>query len=159
MTKTYEQADRHTREYIAEMMRTRRPDLAAAKVTVSALMVGGGLKHHGYASHAAIKVNSLKDRAEGKADCTIELDGDNYAEWKPQEKAAIVHHELLHLELVKDEGGRVEKDDLGRPKLKIRLHDIEIGGFTEIIEQYRESAPEAQAIANAAEYVQGMFKF
>lgn len=161
MAKTYTQGDEKVVAQIAAVMKKHRPDLTEAGVTVSALMVGGGLKHHGYAAHAVVNINSLKDRVEGKADCTIQFDDDEsgYDSWPSAQRTAILHHELYHLELVRGSNGNVEKDDVGRPKLTMRLHDVEIGGFEEVIKAHGEAAPEAQQIANAQKFVQGLFKF
>ncbi len=161
MPKTYEVADKPVLEFIEATMRKYHSGLVEARVTVAALMVGGGLKHHGYAACAVVKINSLKDRVEGKEDVTIEIDGDQdgWERWPVTRCEAVIDHELNHLIVVKDEGGRVKRDDAGRPKLRLRLHDVQIGGFEDVIERHKEHAVEAQAIANAQNLVQGFFKF
>ena len=41
----------------------------------------------------------------------------------------MLDHELHHMEVKLDEEGVVIRDDLKRPKLKLRKHDVEVGWF------------------------------
>lgn len=161
--KTYTTAGKELLARIGLILRRWHPKLADAGVTVSALLCAGGLKHHGYPAHAVVKINSLKDRVEGKADCTITFDDDGYDDWPESQQAAVIDHELEHLELVTwvDGNGmtKPKRDDCGRPVLRMRPHDVEIGGFASIIDRHKEAAVEAQAIAAAQKYVQGLFAY
>jgi hypothetical protein len=159
MAKVYTVADKALVKLIGDTMKRHHKPLVDAGVTVSALLVSDGLKHHGYPAAAVVKINNLKDRVEGKADCTIVFDGDSFPDWPESKAAAVVDHECQHLELIRDEQGNVETDDAGRPKLKLRLHDVEIGGFQAIIERHKEAAPEAQQINDATQFVQGLFNY
>jgi hypothetical protein len=159
MAKVYTVADKALVKLIGDTMKKHHAPLVDAGVTVSALLVSEGLKHHGYPAAAVVKVNNLKDRVEGKADCTIVFDGDTLPNWPEGKTAAVVDHELQHVEVVLDDRGKVETDDIGRPKLKLRLHDFEVGGFTAIIERHKEAALEAQQINDATQFVQGLFQY
>lgn len=163
MAKTYTLAPASIRDLIADVMARSHQDLSAAGVTVTALLLTGGpLLCHGYPALAKVKINSLVDRVEGKSDATLVLDGDEetgWDSWPETKQSAVIDHELFHLQLVLGDDGRVEEDDCGRPKLKMRLHDAEIGAFKVIIERHGEAAPEAQAIAAVYEYIQGLFRF
>lgn len=146
MPKTYELADKATHAYVKAVMAKHHKRLVDAKITFAVMLCRGGLKLHGYLCAATVKINSLKDRAEGKADCTITLndDGEGGFMARPeQEREAIIDHEFVHLLPTGEE------DDAGRPALKMRLHDFDLGGFGEVIERHREAALEARALENA----------
>jgi hypothetical protein len=71
----------------------------------------------------------IKDRVMGRGDCEVCLDGDWWESETPLRRRALLDHELHHLEVVTDADGVVIRDDLKRPKLKLRKHDIEVGWF------------------------------
>lgn len=79
---------------------------------------------------------SLKDRALGRGDAEISLDGDWWAKASGDEQAALLDHELHHIEVKADKAGNVQYDDLGRPQLKLRKHDVEVGWFSLIAERH-----------------------
>ncbi len=95
-------------------------------------------------------MNSHLDRVAGKADADLKIDEENWNGLTDRQREALLHHELLHLEVKSDEEGHVQTDDCGRPKLKIRPHDWEAGGFNQVAEAYREDSPEAIALAGLA---------
>lgn len=113
------------------------------------------LKHHGYPAAAVVKINSLSDREQGMKDATITIDEYTWQEKSDAEKLAILDHELAHLELKYDTSGQgtgaLIRDDLGRPKMKIRLHDFEFGGFHHIAERHGPQSGEVQFINGLAE--------
>ncbi len=135
---------------LREVLDEFHPSLVAASVRVTTLFSHAGdsggpaLKLHGYACAATVKVNSLKDRVEGKADATIVIDGDSWHDWSYEERRAVLDHELYHLELKQDKEGQVKTDDAGRPKIGMRLHDWQLGGFAEIAERHGAAAFEVQ---------------
>jgi hypothetical protein len=59
-------------------------------------------------------------------------------------QVAVLDHELTHLELVTDGDGTVKYDDYNRPKLKIRLHDIHYGWFSEVAKRHKGASIEVQ---------------
>lgn len=129
-----------------------RGDLARAEVSVGVLMCSGTtdhpVKHNGYPAIATITVNPLKDRVQGMPDATIVLDQawwySNHGSEEASIKQAVIDHELMHLELVNDpELGGPTRDDAGRPKLKIRKHDWQIGGFTELVARWGNASQES----------------
>lgn len=119
------------------------------------------LKLHGVAALAIVKINSLKDRVEGKADATIFIDGTHWDQCEQPQKVAILDHELHHLLLVVDEEGRIVADDAGRPKLKMRPHDFQVGWFHAIAERHGPHAVETQQMQEIAKvkWVQGVLDF
>ncbi len=134
---------------VEEIMLSTHPHLRQVGVTVSCLFAyapthketgepkGPALKHHGYPALAVVKVNSQRDRAEGKADCTITFDGLGWVSWHEAKRRAVVDHEISHLELMledEDNSASVKLDESLRPRLKILPHDVEMGFFNRIVE-------------------------
>lgn len=57
------------------------------------------------------------------------------------QRVALVHHELLHFDAIEDD------DATGRPKVKLRPHDFEVGGFHDVIADHGPHAMEFRLIA------------
>lgn len=93
------------------------------------------IKHRGVRALAVTRKTSLKQRALGNADAEITIDGDWWEEAGLSEQKALLDHELHHLELKTNEDGDC-KDDLGRPLLKLRPHDVDVGWFKLIAERH-----------------------
>lgn len=100
---------------------------------------GHAVMLHGYPCAATIKVNTLKDRVQGKGDVTIEIDGESWKDRTEPQQRAVLDHELNHL-IVKRKNGEVVLDDQGRPKFDMRLHDLVVGGFAEILKRHGDDA-------------------
>lgn len=98
---------------------------------------------HGYPCYAKISVIPYKQRVDKRADAEIIIDKDVWLNTltEPQQRA-ILDHEITHLEILKNSEGFVITDDIGRPKLGIRLHDWFLGGFRSIAQRYGEHAIE-----------------
>lgn len=106
---------------------------------------GPAIKLHGQACHAIVRIIGLKDRAKGHGDAEITVDGDEWNLFGEMGQRAILHHEIEHLVLVTDaKSGAVKRDDLDRPKLRMRLHDHQFGWFDNVARIYRENAIEVQ---------------
>lgn len=101
MPTTYTQAPDDVKELVASTIADYYPDLKTAGVTIGILMAErrneegdlteeSALKLHGYPCAATAKVNSLKDRAEGKPDATITICGNTWADRSTPTQAAIV---------------------------------------------------------------------
>lgn len=140
---------------LATAMKKWHPFLAAEEVTVGILYACPGendekgvpvLKLHGYTCAATVKVISYKLRVQGLEDALITIDESTWKSLSDAEKLAVIDHELTHLTTVPDKYGGIKRDDIGRPKLKIRLHDWQLGGFREICERHKEAALEKQGI-------------
>lgn len=159
MPKVYEEPDgaegREIKETIASLLSKWYPGFLEAGVTITTLFVrevtADGectgepcLKHQGYNAQATIKINSYKDRVEGKADATLTIDLATWVGLNERERVALIDHELFHLK-VRTKDGIPVRDDCGRPVLKIRLHDWQTGGFGQIVKRHQDAAPEAKA--------------
>lgn len=99
---------------------------------------------------------SLKDRALGRGDAEICLDGDHWGEINGEEQAALLDHELHHISVKCDKNGNVKFDDLGRPCIKLRKHDVEVGWFKCIADRHGSASVE-QKQAKAIMDSQGQF--
>lgn len=174
MPKTFSECDTSEYDLLEDAKRRWHSALVDAGVTIHLRNVTNrdkddepipALKHHGYPAAAVVKINSLSDRQQGCMDATITVDEYSWQEKTDAEKLAILDHELAHLELKFDTSengsGALIRDDLGRPKIKIRLHDWQMGGFNHIAERHGPSSAEQQLVATLAEqtWVQGALPF
>lgn len=153
-------SDNEAVRLMRDVMQEHHQDLHGAEVTVGMLAKWPGeddvddkpvLTLHGYACLATVKVTSLKDRVLGVEDAIITLDGREYEKLSDREQRALLDHELEHLVLVCDADGNIKADDHGRPKLKIKNHDWQLGGFIEVVERNGDASLERQAFQKWAD--------
>lgn len=158
-------ADKEHKEMLASVIAKYHPSLVEYKVRVGIIVAfarrdeldrpkGPAVKLHGYPCWATVKINSQKDRVEGKPDATVTIDGDRWDDLPEARQIAILDHECHHLVPTG------ETDDCFRPKLEMRLHDIVIGGFSTIAERHGADSVEvetAEQIATA--FGQLLFSF
>lgn len=97
----------------------------------------GGLKALGIARKLP-----LKERALGRGDAEVALDGDWWKLATAEQQAALLDHELHHIAVKCDKSGNPQFDDLGRPQIKLRKHDIEFGWFKCIAERHGDASQE-----------------
>lgn len=131
--------------------------LAEAGVTVDLLWTedtnGKPFLVSGYPAIARVRICSLDERVAGRADAEIVLDRGEWMGLEQAEQVAVMDHELTHLVLVYEKMGRVvtgtvKRDDHNRPRLKMRRHDYQVGGFRDIAERHRSHSQEwQQAVA------------
>lgn len=147
---------------LAHVMSKFHGVLDAAGVTVGLLRAtpneteDHAVKLHGYACAAVVKITPYEKRVMGLPDAVITFDGVAWEGFSPAERIALFDHELNHLELRFDKEGTLKTDDCGRPKLKMRLHDWELGGFAVVADRHKGAALEVQGFraAHAAYYQQ-----
>lgn len=157
---TYTTAGNGITGEVANLIRKHHRELHDAEATYSVLFAhaerdkqtgepkGPALKTStGWPALAKVRVVSLRDRVAGLPDFQIILDGDQWEELQDETQAAILDHELEHVEVRRDDDGKIKSDDCGRPKLRLRPHDFEVAGFDIIVERHRENAVEAKACA------------
>lgn len=140
--KTYTKAPANFRVLINEVLGQYHPELSEMGLRVDALFVyaprdadgfptGPALKAgSGYPAIATISVTGLKDRVMGRGDCEMLVDGDRILRCPDDRLRALIDHELEHIEFT----GNV--DDIGRPKLKLRPHDVEFGWFDAVARRH-----------------------
>lgn len=175
MPKTYTKAESSIHSLIASCVDRWHPVLKACEVTFDALLESDiddesgeerpSLKLHGYPCAAVVKVTSLKQRALGQADVLITIDAATWDRLSIDECEAVIDHELEHVGVLADQKGghwltmemlnhpelpaRPKSDDLGRPRLKLRLHDWQLGGFAIVAKRHGQCALEVQEIRAA----------
>lgn len=149
--KTYSDASDDLQSTINRMLIAHHPDLRM--VTVGALFVfdeeSGDqvLKHQGYPAAAVVRISPLRDRALKITDAVIVVDRAVWQTLSAAQKDAVMDHELEHLERVVDEEtGKPKYDALGRPKLRMRRHDHQIGFFNDVVSRHGENAMEVRSV-------------
>lgn len=171
MPRTYEAATESVCERVMKAMAKYHPDLKDAELQVGVILAhaardqnnepsGPALTHGGYAAAATIRIVSLKDRAAGLPDVILTIDGDEMDAWSDERFSSLIDHEFCHPVLVTSPGGAIIRDDLGRPKLKMRKHDHQLGIFKEVIERHKEYAMDAEVLQAAWENcIQGVLNW
>ncbi len=125
-------------------------------VTVDDTTRQNALTLHGRTCAAFIAVVDVKLRATGSPDVLLQVDGNKWLDLDESEKIALLDHEAEHIAFPKakqspDGGWHPELDSLDRPKVGMKLHDWEFGGFTSIVERHGESAIEKRSLDNVNE--------
>ena len=165
MGTVYLPADDEINGLVRRVMEKYHPELDGMGVTVSTLRAfsasGHPLKSKGFPALADICVTSLQDRARGMSDVKMRIDGAAWDGMSREARVALIDHELEHIKVVPDkDSGNPGVDDLGRPKLKSRAHDWEIGGFDAVVRRHGDHAPELRALRAAESRLsQGRFDF
>jgi Putative phage metallopeptidase len=127
--------------------------LIAAKVKIDYVFAYGDTDAKGRTMNDALTKNGrkalgicrkipLKDRALGRGDAEISLDADHWKLCSESEQAALLDHELQHIAVQTDKGGYVQRDDLGRPKIRLRQHDVEVGWFNVVAQRHGAASVE-----------------
>jgi hypothetical protein len=153
-----------TIELLREVAEAYHPDLCLHGVTYDVLfalaprddngmVVGDPLKKNGVPALALVRVVGLADRTKGMADVEIRLDGERWPELSEAVKRATLDHELTHLALSFDSDEDLKRDDLGRPRLRLRPHDWELGGFDWVVSRHRGDAVETIQLRETIERI------
>lgn len=144
---------------IAELINTiedHKP-LLDAGIKINALFAYPDLDKYGRPKNDAIKVNrykalacikatSYKDRVKGMGDVELLVDALAWGEMNILQKKALLDHELTHIQIIVDDYDRPMKDNLGRPKITMRLHDAQFGWFESVAKRWgKHSGEQMQA--------------
>jgi hypothetical protein len=165
MGTVFEKADDSVMAIMQKVANKYHGELVKAKVSVGLLMASAdegetAVKLHGYPCAAIIKITPYKQRVHGIEDAVITIDQKSWDELDDRQRAALIDHELTHLEPKLDQGAQVKTDDLGRPKLGIVLHDAQVGIFKSVIQRHGAAALDAQIAKDfIAEYEQLLLEF
>lgn len=103
--------------------------------------VGNALTKNGCKCGGLCRKMPLKDRALGRADVEIALDGDWWRDATDDERRALLDHELHHIAVKIGKTGLV-RDDLGRPVVLMRKHDYDFGWFKVIAARHGKHSQE-----------------
>lgn len=117
--------------------------------------VGNALSKNGTKALGICRKIALKDRALGRKDAEIAIDGDWWKDAVDEERRALLDHELHHIAVKIDKRGLV-RDDLGRPVIQLRQHDYEFGWFKVVAARHGNSSMErlqaAEIMCDAGQY-------
>lgn len=152
---TFQRADKSVEELAKELIEkyeTHKP-LAVVEVAIDYVFAFGDVDDNGKQLNDALTKNGLKclgiarklplkDRAMGRGDAEISLDGDWWKIATEDQQAALLDHELHHIAVKSDKAGNVQYDDLNRPQIKLRKHDVEVGWFKCIAERHGSASQE-----------------
>jgi hypothetical protein len=138
-------------DLVNEVMEAHHPELVQNEVTVLVQMHTSfkGLRLRGVPCYAIAKITNEKDRAKSAClpDARITIDSISWADLPAETQRAVIDHELQHFALCYDKkSGELKEDDNGRPKLKMRPHDIEFGHFKIIAERHGSASVEARQL-------------
>ncbi len=102
------------------------------------------LKKNGIKCLGITRKLGLKDRALGRGDAEIALD---YYWWtqaaSEEQQRALLDHELHHIAVVMmKHSDTAQREEDGRPKLRLRKHDFEWGWFNVIAHRHGEHSQE-----------------
>lgn len=167
MSKVYSKAPSGVAERVAHLLKVFHRPLHDAGLRVDLVSVADNdpdndapLKLNGYPCAAVVRVIGLKDRSKGAGDVEVVIDEARYIQMNDGEKDALLDHELEHIELQLKKNGRVAIDACGRPKCKMRLHDVQFGWFRSIAERHGIASHECkQATKLYLNHTQTFFAF
>ena len=110
------------------------------------------ITHEGRQVFGEARKLKLKDRAMGRGDAEVTLDGDWWNdEATEDQKCALLDHEMHHIDLKTDKYGNAQFDDLKRPLLQLRKHDVEFGWFSIIAARHGAASFERMQAKRLAE--------
>jgi len=142
----YDQPPEEVHEIINKLIDDHYPDLKEAAVKIDVLFAFNdktfAVKCGGYPALAVVKINSLKARFKGQGDAEIIIDGDGYEAMSTEQREAVCDHELHHILVQRDKEQNIKRDDLDRPKFRMKKHDYQLGWFREIAERHGQNSPE-----------------
>lgn len=149
MPTTYEECGDDVTCVVNEMMEKYHGELLKVGVSIECLYAIGAdgkpaMKTRDGKILAQIKIANLERRTQGHADAQIKIDKTVWEEMAPQQRKALIDHELEHLVLVTTPEGTPKRDDLGRPKLKCKPHDWALTGFASVVARHKEAACECE---------------
>lgn len=167
MSKIYSKAPSGVAERVAHLVKVFHKDVHDAGVKIDVVSVADddpdcehALKVRGIPAYGSCRVISLKDRAKGNGDVEICIDEAKYLTLPDATKDAVLDHEIEHIELQVNKKGRVKLDACRRPKIKMRLHDVDLGWFASIAKRHGAAAIECkQATQIYLQHEQTFFAF
>lgn len=161
MPTTFSKADEEVVKLFNSVMDEYHSDLAECGLQLGVLMAynpkGDAVKHGGYPALATVKAVAQRDRITKDYDVEILVDEDRFTELSPEQKVALIDHELSHVRRVANTPKAIaagelawKTDDNGRPKVKIVKADGQPSDFfVSVLERHGTKAVEWQSIQSA----------
>lgn len=128
--KTYDLISKDTDEgkdvfaLIASVKKEHCTDIASARIG-AAWLIGKKADKDGHIVLGKMKKASELERRLHKLDAIVLLNQDVWRKLLPNQRVAVMHHQLCHLADVVDPNGEVAYDGHGERKWRIVRHDIE----------------------------------
>lgn len=162
MAKKYSKCPDEVTDLAAQIIEKDYPEFNEAGLVIEYQFVssdsGPALTLGGWPCNAVVKIIGLQDRVAGRGDAIVTIDEGKWEEFTERSRAALLAHELHHLIPQKEDDGNFKTDAHGRPKLKMRPHDVQIGWFKEIAQRYGDDSMEVtQAHAIFDDHGQAFF--
>lgn len=165
MAKSFSECGREVQQLAEKIIEKYHPDIQEYSVTIAYTFANSStdapaLTHGGNQAAALCRINNEQERLEGLTDVSISICESTWDELDDDSRSALLDHELHHIVVAKDDTGSAKLDGCGRPKIKLRKHDIVIGGFHAIVKRHGIAAIEAQQVRDAArKFRQAEFTF
>lgn len=143
-------------DQVLELLNLHHKEILDCKASIDILFATGEydeetglymppLKLHGVTCAAIARIIPTKDRAAGRADLEITIDAIQYGHMEERQQLALLDHELTHFQTMLDrKSGEVKRDNIGRPRFKMRQHDHEVGWFVSVAERWKEDSQEVK---------------
>ncbi len=160
----YEKAPQEITDLVGSIAQQYHPKLVDNCVTFDVLLAYGeddepAVKCAGYPAMAVSSINNLKARTIGHSDGLIVIDAVKWNRLATEIRASLIDHELQHFE-PKFKDGILITDDLNRPKLRLRKHDVQLGWFDCVALRHgANSVEQIQARSLIGNYAQSFFPF
>lgn len=143
--------DDPVRDVLKQQLARNHPDIGVAvDVLWHTKTDGNGMSMpmmcRGYSAAAKVRVVPVPQRAKGAGDAEITIDRPTWDGLTEQQRAALIDHELQHLEVCVDADGVTKRDCLGRPKVRLVPHDWHLEGFAEVVKRHKDAALEQQSL-------------
>ncbi len=147
MSTKFTQAEGDTMAIIRKVIGEHHHELKKAQVKIDCLFASNedndAITLHGYKCAAVVRKISYKNRVMGRGDAEITIDALWWEDATDRQKEALISHELTHLQVVYNtKTNAIKRDGADRPKLSMRLHDWQLGGFEEVAKVFGKDAPE-----------------
>lgn len=152
---TFQKCDKDVADLAQELLKKYEPHkpLIELEVKIDFVFAFADTNDKGIETNNALSKNGikalgitrkipLKDRVLGRGDAEIALDGGWWQKASGDEQAALLDHELWHISVKADKNGNVKYDDIGRPEIQLRKHDVECGFFKCIAERHGDASQE-----------------
>lgn len=139
-------------EFASTVAYSHHPMLIDAGVTIEYLE-GDEVALNGYPCAATVQIMNEANRAAGCADARITIDKDFWESATEDERRSLISHEMTHIMPILSKPSKdgtcpdkYKRDNLGRPKLKMRKHDYNCSGFWSNVEKFQENSVDLQNI-------------
>src|SRR5581483_3384797 len=93
------------------------------------------------------KKTGPKERAKGAADLEITLDAGHWADLGHAERLALIDEALARFKVVRDKKGNPQADDRGRPRLRTRAYNVELGYLFDVCRRHKDAVLAVKALA------------